>query len=648
MVDKALLLGINNYEWISDLRGCENDVHNFAHLLTENFSFNSSNIRQHFSREVTKSLVSDGFNWLLDDASSGDRLVFHFSGHGSYIESIDDDEPIDELICLYDMDIDNPDTYLLDDELAKFVTRIPPGVFLTVILDTCHSGTGTRKASSSRRGPKTQLLITKDTAIHLAGDNYRDVERKLKRGDSTLIKDLERDRTETVYARVFERSERLQRKKKHSAVHKFGECLFKPKTPSLNHQFLAAAREDQTAADAYISGDFHGVFSYYLCQSARMLGAQTTTKQIMDRAIKTIHKDGYSQIPQNEGPYLFKPLFGELSKDENKLSNFINPDDLLKQENHYIMSNEQMLAQFLRVSEKYIDLTNRLLDRDNQRFSGLRSSKMHIVYVHGISQHQDGFSNPWWNSMQPHLDNPNLFIPHEVLWSPVVNPRGISTQENRQLPSEARDFAKSVEMILKDRYNQLQLRIPENSRSVAPDTEVTVRGSGLAIDDFARYMTNEKEREQILNIFHLRVKPLLEAGEKINIICHSWGSVVAWEGLRRLDNLSFSGKVENLFLVGSALSIGPVQDNLFSRITDGQRPDCVSKIYNLDASGDIVGGRIGNEFSVDSEFLELDPVGCRKFPFTNIAINPGCAHGSYFNSDNHQTNKEIFARMLNG
>ena len=647
MVDKALLLGINDYEWISDLRGCENDVHNFAHLLTENFSFNSSNIRQHVSREVTKSVVSDGFNWLLDDASPGDRLVFHFSGHGSYIESIDDDEPIDELICLYDMDIDDPDTYLLDDDLARFVTRIPTGVFLTVILDACHSGTGTRKASSSRRGPKTQLLITKDTAIHIAGDNYRDVERKLKQGDSTLIKDLERDRTETVYARVFERSERLQRKKKHSSVHKFGECLSQPRTTSLNHQLLAAATEDQTAADAYISGDFHGVFSYYLCQSARMLGAQATTEQVMNRAIKTIHEAGYSQIPQNEGPYLREPLFGRFSKDENELSNFINPGDFLKQGNNQNMSNEQLLAQFLRVSEKYIDLANRLLEKDTQRFSGLRASNMHIVYVHGISQHENGFSNPWWNSMQPHLDNPNLFIRHEVLWSPVVNPRGRSTQD-RQLPSEASDFAKSVEMILKDRHKQLQFRIPDNTRSVAPDTEVTVRGSGLAIDDFARYMTNEDEREQILNIFHLRVQPLLETGEKINIICHSWGSVVAWEGLRRLDSLSLSGKVENLFLVGSALSIGPVQDNLFGRITDGRRPDSVSRIYNLDASGDIVGGRISNQFSVDSEFLELDPVGCRKIPFTNIAINPGCAHGSYFNSDNHQTNKEIFAQMLNG
>ena len=45
-----------------------------------------------------------------------------------------------------------------------------------------------------------------------------------------------------------------------------------------------------------------------------------------------------------------------------------------------------------------------------------------------------------------------------------------------------------------------------------------------------------------------------------------------YEGMRRLDKTNLPGVVENLFTVGSALSIGPVQSNLFGRVDDGRRP----------------------------------------------------------------------------
>ena len=44
MSDKALLLGINDYAHVSDLRGCENDVRNLASLLEGTFGFQSRNM----------------------------------------------------------------------------------------------------------------------------------------------------------------------------------------------------------------------------------------------------------------------------------------------------------------------------------------------------------------------------------------------------------------------------------------------------------------------------------------------------------------------------------------------------------------------------------------------------------------------------
>jgi hypothetical protein len=231
------------------------------------------------------------------------------------------------------------------------------------------------------------------------------------------------------------------------------------------------------------------------------------------------------------------------------------------------------------------------------------------------------------------------------LWSPVVNPRNLRSASRTRSPEE-QEFVEELEIILEDRQQQLQVVAVPAGRGAAPVSRDAVsreaiRGSGLSFDDFARYMTNEQEREEILAIFDGVVRPLLSAGATIHLISHSWGTVVAWEGLRRLDSTSFAGHVANLFVVGSALSIGPVRSNLRGRFPTLGRPTHVDHFYNLDARGDIVGGAIDSRFGVDQEFLELGTHGCSLFD-----IN--CAHSSYFKENNVQVNQDIFARLING
>ena len=76
--------------------------------------------------------------WLFKDAARNDRVVLHFSGHGSFTVDPDSDEKdgSDELICLYDMDFNDPETYLLDDELRRWTETLPKGVQVTIILDS--------------------------------------------------------------------------------------------------------------------------------------------------------------------------------------------------------------------------------------------------------------------------------------------------------------------------------------------------------------------------------------------------------------------------------------------------------------------------------------------------------------------------------
>ena len=160
-------------------------------------------------------------------------------------------------------------------------------------------------------------------------------------------------------------------------------------------------------------------------------------------------------------------------------------------------------------------------------------------------------------------------------------------------------------------------------------------------------MLNSATRNAILAEFDAVVRPLLTAGHSLHIVGHSWGTVVAYEGLRRLDTPSLTGKVKNLFTLGSALSIGAVQSNLFGRVTDGRLPTHVDRMINLDAGGDIVGGPIGDEFVVAREYTGLEPTGCTTVPFLGVALNPVCAHRSYFLRDNLEVNRDILARFIN-
>ena len=158
MARKALLVGINKYKYVRPLNGCVNDVRNMADILTSFYGFSADEIRTIVDESVTRNNLMNRFDWLLDDVKEGDLLLFHFSGHGSQIQDRDGDEledDLDEILCLYDMDFRNPDSYLLDDDFNDIIDRLPKDVFLNVCIDSCHSGTATRDIALLTSGLQT-------------------------------------------------------------------------------------------------------------------------------------------------------------------------------------------------------------------------------------------------------------------------------------------------------------------------------------------------------------------------------------------------------------------------------------------------------------------------------------------------------------
>jgi hypothetical protein len=655
MSDKALLLGINEYAFVSDLRGCENDVRDVHKLLTETFGFSDEHVRVHVNEAVIKSAVRDGFSWLVDGAKAGDRLVFHFSGHGSFTESANDDEAVDELLCLFDMSWENPNSYLLDDELGELASKIPEGVRLTVILDSCYSGTGTRALGPRR--PKTPLIALADTAFQMARGNQAETARRLTSSSADSMKTLRSEPENLVVARFVEPNAKHQELLAGRKLNKLGRSL---QRTELNHQLLSAASDSQTAADAFIEGEYHGAFSFFLSKSAVKRGRQSTTQVIVDDVRRSLENGGYSQTPQLEGPFAAEILFGGTpsSPTPSLPSNHIIGYSPVKQvEVASAPSNPPVrvstLDRFLALADKFLDVADRLSRAEQEGAahfleSAARAPSEVVVYVHGISQHRPGYSDPWWNAMRPYLTR--TLTKTEVVWSDIVNPRSgqLRSALSRATPEQV-DLRRQIEAELSRRIETDQRSTGRSraSRQVAERAESEARGDGLSLDDFLRYMLDASVRNQILQRFDSIVRPLLDNGVKVHIISHSWGTVVAYEGLRNLDSVSLGGRIANLFVVGSALSIGAVQSNLFDRVTDGRRPSNVDRITNLDAGGDPVGGTIAAQFEVDSEHLGLQPTGCTTIPFTNIALSISCAHSSYFAPGNTAVNQDIFATRIN-
>ena len=90
--------------------------------------------------QPTKANILRAMHWLVKDAQANDSLFFHYSGHGGQTEDLDGDEDdgYDEVI--YPVDFRQAG-HIVDDEMHRvMVQSLMPGVRLTAIFDSCHSG----------------------------------------------------------------------------------------------------------------------------------------------------------------------------------------------------------------------------------------------------------------------------------------------------------------------------------------------------------------------------------------------------------------------------------------------------------------------------------------------------------------------------
>jgi hypothetical protein len=144
MALKALCVGIATTRCERRSAGCVNGERR-GHTLNRHYGFARRDIATLFDADATKAAMVSGIKTLLAGAQPGDGLVFTNSSHGTYVADSgahDEGDHYDEAICPYD----SRKHLLVDDEMRELLADIPKRVRLTVISDSCHSGSVTRLA----------------------------------------------------------------------------------------------------------------------------------------------------------------------------------------------------------------------------------------------------------------------------------------------------------------------------------------------------------------------------------------------------------------------------------------------------------------------------------------------------------------------
>jgi Caspase domain. len=251
---RALCVGINDYPGTgADLNGCVNDANAWAKLLTDHYGFASSDVTILLNADATKAKIMKELETLVAGAAAGDVLVFTNASHGTYVADTSGDEPeYDEAICPYDCSRN----LIVDDELRELFTGLADGVSLTVISDSCFSGSVSRApgmpAPDDRRA---RFLPPEAIGRATLDDPYLAKNRSEEKYPQSQMKDI----------------------------------------------LLSGSSDNESSLDAKIDGQYHGVMSYFALKALKDADYRLTYAQLHARVRDMIEARRYPQHPQLEG-----------------------------------------------------------------------------------------------------------------------------------------------------------------------------------------------------------------------------------------------------------------------------------------------------------------------------------------------------------
>ncbi|KAJ7627861.1 caspase domain-containing protein [Mycena polygramma] len=274
----ALIIGIDQYQTLPNLRGCVNDAKDFKAFLTHSLRVPDGHIEVLTNKNATRARILSTFRThLISNASiraGGDTLVFFYAGHGSRVDApnwLHTTSGRVETIC--------PQDEGCVDEKGRAVPGIPDytihtllqklaaakGNNLTAIFDSCNSGgIGRGHGRLVPRCVESTVPLPDDLDSDIIGEDLMSA----REGKATLPEGFR---------------------------YPFME----------SHILLAACRDTQTAFETTFKDAWRGRFSESLIRSLRTISLEQTTYVELMKLIEP----WTGQNPQVEGKYKERRLF---------------------------------------------------------------------------------------------------------------------------------------------------------------------------------------------------------------------------------------------------------------------------------------------------------------------------------------------------
>jgi pimeloyl-ACP methyl ester carboxylesterase len=267
----ALLVGIDSYPSpIPSLRGCVNDISAIAAYLQsriaqDGYQLHSLTLK---NEEATRQEVIVGFRQHLAQAGKDDIALFYYSGHGSQEQAppefwhIEPDRLNETIVC-YDSRTDGV-WDLADKELAKLLAGVSQNnPHLIVVLDCCHSGSGTRNA------------MLQETRVRRLDTDHRQrpIESFIFLADEVemLVSSRSPEQNPSGW-----------------------------KLPQGRYVVMSACRDCEEAKEFYGDGKHRGAFSYFLMETLQKANRSLTYRDLFKRTNAIVCCRVSAQSPQLE------------------------------------------------------------------------------------------------------------------------------------------------------------------------------------------------------------------------------------------------------------------------------------------------------------------------------------------------------------
>ena len=279
----ALLVGINEYDRrspVSSLQGCTNDVKAMkAYLESQAGDKTQLHTRVLLDEQATRQAVIDGFQEHLQQAKAGDSVLFYYAGHGSQNRAPEEFWPImpsrlNETLVCYDSRVSGS-WDLADKELSNLIAEVSEqNPHITIVLDCCHSGSGTRGEKSVTPAP----VFAKRRAP---------IDERDRPADSFLLSIAE-----------------LAQAEKSAATRSLDAGEAGWHLPQGRHVLMAACRDTEEASEYKAHGEPCGAFSHFLLDTLQKTNSPLTYRDLFNATSAKIRANVSAQAPQLEASQL--------------------------------------------------------------------------------------------------------------------------------------------------------------------------------------------------------------------------------------------------------------------------------------------------------------------------------------------------------